>query len=1316
MVRDRKRCRRGGLPFSAVAIAMLMVVTAYVVAAACMEDSECSSDGLSDSADALDDAMAAVRADVNAGMGDIVYSASTDFSLGDFESRKAWIEERTESWLEFAFPMVSSGIRAELIEYDVSVGERMLRNGSGPADVGGYTPLYVAVTGTLTARFECPSGVTERTLEIVSDGSCALPLASTQGSLFAAAIDGSGTLLSQMMVHQLTSLAQFRVMNGYGARSAYSPQGTNAILTPQDVELSYRSCLNALKALYIRDPDGSPTGTVSLASLVMGSEVELDLGSVYANALYARADDLVLKWFDYFMGYRVLEICDYVTDRLKDAWDSVTAFVTGRDTMSARPYIEKMLSGEEDLNLRSGETFEYVVDVEGFHRVYTIHYPPVDLMHSQAVSTFVDTYRDDTNFIRQWLTSMVNAAVADVAESHRLPTVTIDTSSGDFSAALGAAAMEAMNGAETEFWNCLTSRVDSGSYPDQFYSAIYDAIYSNRDRIFSYSISTFIINTVGFGFGNRVAQDVLAETGDAALAARVADSVGDNLFRGENAHIYNEYRAYADLLLSQLSVLSEVETSNSSIIEKGCIGILRGGMLTADVLLDVSPEISKVCREFSLNMASSGADGLMEIPIDTAFVFASGDTSVSESLDGNLRSAVTGMVRSPSPKSAHETGFNDSTGASFCTVIPVEAHDELSLMVTGRGSMSEVFGMADSYYRVALPVHLYLEVPVVSGYPLAGVEYGVSTDVLEDAKLALLNHLAPFVDDLRELIGISSAAMSRVAVVMSYLEDYMTEKAREIYEKVILPIQKVAERMKSMLTESFCSITVNLAEGMSAIVDVGAKTQTVGISYMGFDLKFTFYLATLLGSTKHICLISLKGSMSGVDILCTADLKLKSNGDPILIVKFTASSETWTLSGVIDPFLRNSKTYVSLSGTIRGIDFTIAFPTYVEYRNLEFSLQDVPALGTALNNIPFVIPGTKVSLDAGIQVKYDAPIKSGVLINEFEPNPEGDDRDNEWAEIINLSGSPVNLEGWTLTNSSGGKKVLDAVSLAPGERTVVEFSGIFLKNSKERLQLKDAEGAVRDTTDTMTDGRNDGRTCQRFIDGGTSWKSADGTMGAPNTVDILEKNGILMDVVKDIVAESAKKALHDVGKVKDTESLSKLIRLTFQYSIDEGIDQISSCLIEATLYLQVEITDMSSSAHGGFRIYLTAGKDLASDVLKYLVGRAESMLLNIQDPYGIELNIAATDDVFLGVTVYGELTAPSVFKKASGSLVEVGIDVECNLSSIRHLLGSERGTPEVRIGIVCRGMSPAMCSAYVMDDPSKSLDVWVLKMSFRPSQ
>lgn len=80
---------------------------------------------------------------------------------------------------------------------------------------------------------------------------------------------------------------------------------------------------------------------------------------------------------------------------------------------------------------------------------------------------------------------------------------------------------------------------------------------------------------------------------------------------------------------------------------------------------------------------------------------------------------------------------------------------------------------------------------------------------------------------------------------------------------------------------------------------------------------------------------------------------------------------------------------------------------------------------------------------------------------------------------------------------------------------------------------------------------------------------------------------------------------------------------------------ISDMLVEASLYIKVEFADATSSmTFAGFKVHLTADKELASDVLKFIVGHTAELVFGLDDPYGIVLGDAMMDDVYLGVTVY----------------------------------------------------------------------------------
>ncbi len=100
-----------------------------------------------------------------------------------------------------------------------------------------------------------------------------------------------------------------------------------------------------------------------------------------------------------------------------------------------------------------------------------------------------------------------------------------------------------------------------------------------------------------------------------------------------------------------------------------------------------------------------------------------------------------------------------------------------------------------------------------------------------------------------------------------------------------------------------------------------------------------------------------------------------------------------------------------------------------------------------------------------------------VFINEWLPNPAGNDAQNEWVELFNdgsvpagshtkeprLFGVGVNLRGWVLKTQSGSKAKLRGV-IGADEYLILKRSAtkLVLKNSDEKLFLYDAKGSLAD--------------------------------------------------------------------------------------------------------------------------------------------------------------------------------------------------------------------------------------------------------------
>lgn len=474
------------MPFAMVAVTILLVASAYCAVSFSVQDTERRADNTSRELGLLDSSVDSTRSYIDAELGRIVFDVCTDPALGNLSERGRTIEERMESWIGFQFPLYNAGVTVRMLDHSLVMRNEKMHLGTDILGEDGYVPSYLKVDGTMEAEFENEFGKTVKTMRISTDGSCALPLTLETGSLFENAVTGEGSVISQMMTYQLTSLAQHRVINGYGAFSKYGDRGTASIITENDVRAAYSNSIAALECMYFRDGDGREYfGMTDLARTLAAENgrISVDLNAVYAQALYGKMDDIVGKWFDYFLGNILVDILDSFDDAVRNAWDSLVSFFTGENKFSAEPYIREVI-GDMDTRLFTGRSFTFTLgDPDtGDCRDVVVPYPDVDLYGSDIIRNFKNDYRGDTNAIRQWITTVVNSAIVEIANGRGLGTVTLEiTDSMTFSEALTQAIVLALRGNMNSFESVTESMMLNNDIPDQFYAAIYDKIYQNRN-------------------------------------------------------------------------------------------------------------------------------------------------------------------------------------------------------------------------------------------------------------------------------------------------------------------------------------------------------------------------------------------------------------------------------------------------------------------------------------------------------------------------------------------------------------------------------------------------------------------------------------------------------------------------------------------------------------------------------------------------------------------------------------------------------------------------------------------------------------------
>lgn len=147
---------------------------------------------------------------------------------------------------------------------------------------------------------------------------------------------------------------------------------------------------------------------------------------------------------------------------------------------------------------------------------------------------------------------------------------------------------------------------------------------------------------------------------------------------------------------------------------------------------------------------------------------------------------------------------------------------------------------------------------------------------------------------------------------------------------------------------------------------------------------------------------------------------------------------------------------------------------------------------------------------------------TNIVLNEIYPNPDGGSAplDREWIELYNGTGTPVDVEGWSVSEIAGSeqKHVISAsntcadgskvgyarpyngasTTIAPGGFLIVEFcASSRLNNGGDTVRLYDVGDSLIDAY-TYSGSKAAGNSYQRVPDG-YAWVDPKPTPGEPNT-------------------------------------------------------------------------------------------------------------------------------------------------------------------------------------------------------------------------
>lgn len=1291
------------MPFAVIAVTILLVsaIAAGVVAA--YDRSSESSDSMIVDIDAVDLAIADVTAYANKGLGEIIRAASVDADLGGLNQRCTVIKERSDEWFSFQFPMVSGGARVTYVSHEMElVAEPM-----GLSNNGGCIGTYLRGVGSISVIVESQYGKSETDLDISTDGNYALPLAVERAALFQSMSSGSGIALTQMLEYQLASIAQYRVLDGYGGLRTYGDRGTDAILTEDDVKRAYSTGIEALAATCFRNGPYASYGAVDLADAIASNDgrIELDLDAIYAQALYSVADEITLGWLDYLYGYKVASALDKILNPFKNAFRSLGKYLSGEERVSGVPYLKKVMedSGFDESSYRYPGSGTTTVSVGEY--TVTVNNPVCDLFAQSWLTDFKKRYDRNDDYVRDFVTGVVKDAAVRAADRNALGTISMDVDPYDgrsFKESLLQLYEEAVTRSLDSMQKGISESLRAGSVYDEFYGCLADEVSSHEAELADTGALYSRIRAALSAAIEERAKD--AETNEEEF---IRPDIGSLMSSPSVSAAIASYRSAVHHDISPIQVLKTVEGGKDSLLHRGLSLICSYGLEGLNVLFPAEKEARTIVSEILANDSMNPYSGIIGLPGSEGFELEdeSGATVTEHlSFHCDTKSLTVSIGR---PEGIHNVGFRVGESAAFTTKFPVSISGWVDYAAEGAGSLAQSMGSTTAVVKGGFDVHLELEIVVASGWGLSGVSYEPSCTILTDLQEILLKIFEPIIEPLREIMKAIRGAMTALGEALREVAGFVSENLLELYRFLMDPLDELSRMIQETL-ESAISETV-----FGILFDINLGDQSITLQFFGCELELKTKAVTWTAKTKTLMIAELRIPVAG--LLLTAGFTAKIKGDVsaenlILTGSGGIAGDGWSVEADFDPLMKGSKYLFTLKGSVGKNRISISAPKLESYHELGLTLSDVPGLGQVLDSIPLPIPGAKLSIDAGFQIRCRAATEVGLIINEYESNPPGTDRGNEWVEILNNTDSTIDLNGCSLDLDSKKRKGSEPLSgeLKPGEFLVIRPSFTLVNTAGDSLVLRGSDGDELDRVKMKADSADDDESWQRGYDGSSEWVKAKSTMGRTNGSWI--SSSFSIEQLKDVAWKAVEKSFGKVEHITDLDSLVAFIQYLVRYTIEGLIDLVADMIIDASLFVSADIKDASSSGSAGIRVALRTDGDLVKDCLRYIAGKAESLILGIKNPYRIDPLEMFTENIDLEVLAHAGVGFPEVLSKGM-DLPEMDLAVlfRANLSSLSRIVDVDTGRPEMEFGIMARNCPLAAIPSKLRPNKQLEHDLWLFK-------
>lgn len=1325
--------RKGQMPMALIAVALLIAGTFYAVIYAGIEHGTENADSANVEFETVDDAIDRAEITIESELGRIITTIS-GAAYGTLLDRSETFGTLAERMLDERFPNTYRGVTTEIEDQSLRLGLQNMRVGDTGIGNGTTKASYLTASGTVDLLITSESSVTRKTLSINADATSALPLVAEASTQFELSTKGGSSVMTQMVEYQLNALASNRILNGYGLKSVAGDFGTSSIITQEDVIKAVRNSLNILEAMYFRDcPDGDLLVHVcaDLGDMIAMQDgyITLDLGALFSQSVMERIDEYAFQWIEYVGLDTILDLIDAAVDFLHNMVSTVAKWLGyDLDRDEIVNYITKQMSslGYNELDYRyfrggvTAGSIHFVIEPmpvrvtsdDDCEIRYTERLeidgemPLIDILKWDGWSDFMYNYRNSTNQLKESILGVLKSIALNACGGSvvRVPVDAFDRNS--FAQEFVSLVEQAICGGLDGFIDMSVSTVRGSSVTDPLMAEVYRAICENSDEIFE----TSVFEETKEGLATILALSV--HCSDKETREQIKQQL-------DLSEYEEEYNRYVNDCLDRLTIYLDAKKSNK--LANGLAntaGYFLRNLHLEDRVKDIAEELA---REISQVLDVSPYSTVPELPGSSCFALTDDQgTLYTEKLTvsdvSHLNVALTDPIQNRG-RNTHYIGIFEDRVAKYSSVFTVGLSGTIEYTVSSTNPVYQKLALSDCTYTGTVDVDASFDIACMSGWALAGVQYDKSNtligDISESLKMIVMKMIDRLFGPIETVMKGLEMIKNACTTVMIEYGNCMNALMETIYEAISIPLDMLQEVLNEALQDIFEGIAIE-------DICIMLGSQTLVLDVFGMRVTVETNLRSLQKTSKDYVKVTAERDL-GNGCTLTASLALKENTKlgKYIIASGGVTGGDWAFNLELDPFFSSGTHFATISGHIRDIDYSGSIPELVQYQILDISTDDVPGLRETLSNIPLPAIGYKASVEVGLYAKYDLPVETGLLINEVELNPEGNDAGNEWVELYNNTDSEVNLLGYTLAQTGSDKKSvsLDRIILGPRQRTVVYFEGQSLKNGDsghgEKILLYDTYGNVVDRTPALRDRENNDRTWQRTADASVNWSFMPSTENSKNNGDML--GGFMMKTVLiDFAKDAAVEVLDEMGdKVQGTDQVMEYAERVMARIVEKFIDCVSKSLVEACAFVKVELADYTQSQHYGIKVMLGVDSDIINDTLRYIASMIPVIGEHIACPEGLTAENILYQDIFLKTLVYTGMSAPKLLgNMLDDTEVDTAISVKCNLSAIATLFGENKGKWKAEAGIVMENIPTEIVPECFEPRSYMKSDLWLFRMTF----